>query len=61
MMVLKLKKAGFNTAQVCRCLAISRPRYYQRIKPKPIDIQHTKLIANLRYIYAKLDAVYRSM
>ena len=57
---LKLKKANFKVADICRNLNQAPGTYYRRVAPKAINANAVKLRAAVRHIHAEVHATYGS-
>ena len=57
---MKLKKAGYNVSDICRCLYVKRSTFYARCKVKPINADHVRLTAAIEHVHNEMDATYGS-
>ncbi len=55
---MKLKKAGNNVQQICRCLSLAPSTFYYRAKPKVINVEKVKLDAAMKQVHHDMDATY---
>lgn len=55
---VKLKKAGNNVQQICRCLSLAPSTFYYRAKPKLIDATKVKFDAAIKQVHHDMDATY---
>ena len=57
---MKLKKAGANIQQVCRCLSLTRSVFYARSRRPMINPDVLMLHAAARHVHVEMDATYGS-
>jgi len=58
---VKLKKAGANIQQVCRCLSLTRSVFYARSRRPMINPDVLMLHAAARHVHVEMDATYGSL
>ncbi|WP_261128597.1 MULTISPECIES: IS3 family transposase [Serratia] len=57
---MKLKKAGANIQQVCRCLSLTRSVFYARSCRPMLKPNVLMLHAAAKHVHAEIDATYGS-
>jgi len=57
---VKLKKAGANIQQVCRCLSLTRSVFYARSRRPALRANVLILHAAAKHVHAEMDATYGS-
>ncbi|HDL7824524.1 TPA: hypothetical protein PXP39_002997 [Yersinia enterocolitica] len=57
---VKLKKAGANIQQVCRCLSLTRSVFYARSRRPMIKPDILMLHAAAKHVHTEMDATYGS-
>ncbi|WP_392560696.1 IS3 family transposase [Orbus mooreae] len=53
-----LKKAGNETAQICRCLSLAPSTFYYRIKHRACKLMNTRLEIAIKSIHNEMDGIY---